>query len=241
MSTKPCALCGSIGPLRLSHIIPEFLYKPLYDDKHRFREINVEPDDENKIHQKGARQYLLCDACEQLLNTHETYASKILHGGVSIECTKSGSRLHLSDIDYTSFKLFQLSILWRASVSTLPIFEQVALGPHEERLRRMILASDPGSEDLYGCLMFAMLHEKEFVRDAIMQPTTTKIGGQKGYRFVMSGFTFVYIVSSSRVNGILKPALLRQNGSALIVFKQIKDIPFIVNFARGLEKAGKLY
>jgi len=43
-----CKLCNNEVPLRNSHIIPEFLYASLYDDKHRFYEISV--DTTKKIH-----------------------------------------------------------------------------------------------------------------------------------------------------------------------------------------------
>lgn len=35
MTDERCALCNQLGPVRDSHIIPEFVYKAVYDDKHR--------------------------------------------------------------------------------------------------------------------------------------------------------------------------------------------------------------
>jgi len=34
-----CKICCQQKELRDSHIIPEFFYKPMYDDKHRFNVI----------------------------------------------------------------------------------------------------------------------------------------------------------------------------------------------------------
>jgi len=35
-SAKPCRLCLRMALLSRSHIISEFLFKPLYDPRHRF-------------------------------------------------------------------------------------------------------------------------------------------------------------------------------------------------------------
>jgi len=39
------------------------------------------------------------------------------------------------------------------AVSTLPDFREVELGPHEEKIRRMLIAGDPGSAEDYGCML----------------------------------------------------------------------------------------
>jgi hypothetical protein len=64
--TKTCKLCQQEKQLRRSHILPEFMYQNLYDEKpRRFHTLNVDLDDvsksSNKIEQKGIREFLLCD------------------------------------------------------------------------------------------------------------------------------------------------------------------------------------
>jgi len=61
-----CKLCGATAELRQSHIIPEFVYRPLYDSKHRA--ITFPADSPAGYLQKGYRAPLLCDVCEQFLN-----------------------------------------------------------------------------------------------------------------------------------------------------------------------------
>ena len=64
-----CRLCTLDRGLRNSHIIPESLYKPLYDKKHRavhltdFKGTN----DYKKLKplQKGLREKLLCNECPE--------------------------------------------------------------------------------------------------------------------------------------------------------------------------------
>ena len=44
--------------------------------------------------------------------------------------------VHTATFSYVSFKLFHLSILFRASVSSNPMFQAIRLGMHEDRIRK---------------------------------------------------------------------------------------------------------
>ena len=59
-----CFLCLSEATLRASHVVPEFFYKPMYDEKHRFFTVSSDPERRDRMHQKGVRESLLCDDCE---------------------------------------------------------------------------------------------------------------------------------------------------------------------------------
>jgi hypothetical protein len=87
------------------------LYLGLYDEKHRFEQMSADPSESNKTLQKGLREPLLCDECEGLFAKWERYASMVLRGGTPIAVKQSGDRLSLTDLDYQSFKLLQMSIL----------------------------------------------------------------------------------------------------------------------------------
>lgn len=149
-----CRLCLQEAELRNSHVIPEFVYTALgvYDEKHRFCAFSTDPNVRVDTHQKGLREKLLCDTCEGRLNVWETYAKKVLFGGVALDVEgdeQLGAIAH--GVDYEKFKLFAMSLLWRASVSTLETFENVTLGPHEDKLRRLLLVGDAGERWRYGC------------------------------------------------------------------------------------------
>ena len=64
LRVRACALCGSdLRPLRNSHIIPEFMYKAIYDDKHRHYLLSSLSGDADSGIQKGFREPLLCEVC----------------------------------------------------------------------------------------------------------------------------------------------------------------------------------
>lgn len=51
-----CAICKDNSDLKNSHIIPEFFYKPLYDEKHRINVIPLSQEQKRKYKQKGHRE-----------------------------------------------------------------------------------------------------------------------------------------------------------------------------------------
>jgi hypothetical protein len=146
----PCRLCTTSQELCRSHILPEFLYQPLYDEKHRFSILGLEGE---RYAQRGLTEKLLCHHCEQHLTRYKKYAAEIMSGRLGHRFHQRGAYIIIEGVDYTRFKLFQLSVLWRASVSKLEFFKLVSLGPHEERLRQMLVGSDPGSPEEFGCVV----------------------------------------------------------------------------------------
>jgi hypothetical protein len=234
-----CTLCQSDSKLVESHIIPEFLYKTLYDSKHRFHQISVDPAERNQYKQKGLRERLLCERCEQQLSVHEQYMSKLLNGGVIAKVTHKPGYVHLSEINYSSLKLFQLSILWRAGVSSLQPFSQVNLGSHEARLRTMILNQDPGGAADYGCIMATLMNGNSLMTDLIVPPTWARLSGHMAYRFVFGGMVFIFVVSSHPPHGSIVDAFAQPDGTALVKLQQLSEMHYLVETVAKLHKLGK--
>ena len=141
-----CALCTVNGDLQNSHIIPEFFYKLTYDAKpRRFHVVSATPSERESFEQKGLRERLLCRACEQEFGRWESYAKSALIDAKGVTITRHKDRITFHNLDYRQFRLFQLSLLWRMGVSTLPFFKDVALGPHEEKLRLALMRRTPSS------------------------------------------------------------------------------------------------
>ena len=149
---QSCRLCGSASELRHSHIVPEFLYKDqgLYNHKKQMIGFTGNgPKGYATIH-KGLRDYLLCDACEQFINENfEKPFRKLWVEHFPLPNPWKPNLFHFTRVDYATFKLFHLSVLFRASVSTAPTFAAVHLGPHEARIRQMLLSLDSGPDWLY--------------------------------------------------------------------------------------------
>ena len=118
-----CALCERPEPLRNSHIIPELLYSTLYDQGHRMLGINGRGPLGRKILQKGLREPLLCEGCEQFLNDkYEKPFKKYWFDKKPLPNSLRSEGIRLRGIDYATFKLFHLSILFRCSVASSETF-----------------------------------------------------------------------------------------------------------------------
>lgn len=113
-----CALCQEENSLCDSHLIPEFFYDPLYDEKHRFNLLSAEPGQRLRFQKKGVKEPLLCVDCDtKKISRLERYARGVFFGGQEIAIQNARDRIIVTGLDYQTLKLFQLSILWRDGVA----------------------------------------------------------------------------------------------------------------------------
>lgn len=203
-----CKLCNEDKELRNSHIIPESLYKPLYDEKHRAIQLSnpngIGEENKRKSLQKGIREKLLCHDCEQLLNDrYEKYFKKLwFDDKVLPETMDEDCSIRLKDIDYHKFKLFHLSVLFRAAISTLPEFQQVNLGPHENTLRDIIKNDIFVPDDKYVILCHALTkNNSEIQYGLITNPFKLRQpNGYISYGFCFGGCVWYYVVDSRKTS-----------------------------------------
>ncbi len=221
-----CKLCKSEKNLMKSHVIPEFLYAPLYDDKHRFHVLSAK----GKYHQyeqKGLREKLLCNECEGKLNVNETYCSRVFRGAEGVNVKQNGGLLYVSGLNYQKFKLFGMSIVWRAGVSNLKMFEKVSLGPHEERLRALLNLNDHGFPHEYGFVISPLIQDHLESMGLIVQPTKSRISGCVCYRFVFGGLAWAFIVSSHKPEAIIENSLVNTNGEMVMIESKTSELTFL--------------
>ena len=235
-----CALCLRTEELQRSHVIPEFLFRALYDEKHRFHVISTAEAERNRYEQKGPREPLLCLNCEQQFSRYERYVSHALNGGIELGYQCDGPAIVLSGLDYRKFRLFQLSVLWRASVSRHEFFKYVSLGPHEEKLRLALFNEDTGRPDRYGCIMFALVHEGSLQQDLVLQPERVRFSGLGGYRFVFGGLVWIYVVSSHRSQAGIERGFLQEDGKAVVLMKNLNEFHDLIEMGGKLQAQGKL-
>jgi hypothetical protein len=212
----------------------------MYDDKHRFKILSTRHDQPNRLRQKGVYEKLLCGDCETNLSKLERYANLLLNGGISIVSMRKGNLLHLSDIDYCTFRLFQLSVLWRASISTDSFFSNVSLGKHEGKIRKLILSNDTGLTWQYGCSMVGLIADDAVLTDVMIQPNRLKLQGHTGYRFVFGGFIWIYFASNHKPPIQIQPAFLSPAGNMTILVKNFECVKDFESLAIELIQNGKL-
>ncbi|TDU73145.1 hypothetical protein EI77_01613 [Prosthecobacter fusiformis] len=182
---------------------------------------------ESKI---GIKEYLFCAKCESKLSVWETYARDVLYGNSPAPCPKlelgvsiidrvdprlrQSAQLHdlrsVKDIEYKKFKLFQLSLLFRAGIANAKQFSAVNLGDkHIQRLRGMLLNDDPGDVLQYPCMMISLIEGSWSFEDLIMDPVggRDKIAGLFSYHMTLGGYIWIFEVSSHKASSEASYAL----------------------------------
>jgi len=209
-----CRLCQNQTELCLSHIIPEFMYFPTYDEHHRSMMISK---GKSKYEKKGIREYLLCDICDRtVIGKLETYCSPIIKSIQALNIILNGNQYYVPNVDYAKFKLFQLSLLWRASISSAHMFENINLEKHhEEIIRKMLLSQDPGKPNQYGCIMF-LLDNINLLSKIIWSPVKDTIDSFTCYKFFI-GRIFWYFFLSEAYPKDVENFFITQEGTIRLV------------------------
>lgn len=198
-----CRLCLQARELCKSHIIPNFMYGDLKDEDNKFYVVNLK-DLSSKLRDTGEFERLLCRDCEGIISRYETYAKAVIYGqkmpaGVAknVSTNEHGVKLMtVTGIDYEKFKLFQLSLLWRSSVSKRDLFCQVDLGKYEEDIRQRLLSGQPGEASDYACSMMFMADETEVsAREVITEPMRVRDKNGYRYAFDIGGIMYYFYVS----------------------------------------------
>lgn len=138
---EKCRLCLENVALAKAHIIPRFFF----NSNHKLFSSNLPY---SKKRPMGAYDTtILCAECDNKIgNLFDQYAKEVLLDKIdmtseTVELEKEKYQLYrLSDKSgYDKLKRFFISVLWRASISSLPDFESFNLGPYEEEARQAIL------------------------------------------------------------------------------------------------------
>lgn len=241
MTPGTCRLCLETRFLCRSHILPELVYKPIYDDRHTAHRFHpTSPDKASKM-QTGVWEPLLCWDCEQLLSKrYETPFRNYWFAEGRLEELQTAEQMTLHGIDYSSFKLFHLSLLFRSSVASRPEFASVRLGKkHEDRMRRALFSAEAPGEDDYpivcdairspegGGVYYEWIASPDVRRDSEM--------GVSRYRITFGGCCWSYFVASRVLPG-LRDVSLREDGRLRVVKK---DWALIGEVARRMLAEGR--
>lgn len=230
-----CRLCLKEEKLCNSHILPEFFYLDLYEEKHRTLQITKENE---KFSQKGIREYLLCQESETKLSKYEKYAKELIQEFPNFSRDDDLGILFSNDVNYHKFKVFQLSILWRAGISSHDAFEQVDLGPkHEEKLRKLLEEENPGELTDYGCLV-SIMFDTELLHKVIQSPTKfkKKFYDRTAYKFVTGNLTWVFVISNKKISPKIQELFLQESGVLRVMIARCNEYEEIIKLGKILHE-----
>lgn len=163
LRVSPCKLCGIDGRLVDAHIIPAAFFRDLHTAGGGGPPLEIVANDP-KVYPKRAPigvydQGLVCDACERRFGPWDTYAAELLIQGrdtafrpVVIE-GRYAPAIVADGVDYHRFRMFVLSLLWRAAASSHPYFSRVTIPRRVERLRELVLSDQPGGNREFSTVL----------------------------------------------------------------------------------------
>lgn len=225
---QPCRLCHQPAPLRNSHIVTEALYEALYNDKGHLMAISGLGNKGWKPLQQGLKERLFCEVCEQRFN--EQFEKPFIQwwrDQSGPENWSDGER-RLIHVEYAPFKLFHLSVLYRADASSLPTYREVSLGAHHrERIRQMLLNRDPGLASDYTIRAFAVIDKASRQRfPMITQPVRVRVQGHSFYGMMYAGAEWWTRVSSHKESEV-DPDALASDGTLVMTAKDWRDFTML--------------
>ena len=236
-----CRLCQEDKPLRKSHIFPEWLYKPLYDDNHRFFVLSTDANKKRGTRPKGIYEKLLCNQCEQRLSKWEGCDRDVFYD-LSLKVVVDNRAVVFSGLKYTPFKLFQMSLIWRASITNRREAHRDDLGPRTEGRRKMLFEDRPGEVYEYGSILMLPALSQELMQQFLYPPESlpTRIDGHSAYRAVFGGLFWLFIVSNHSARIPHKEVFLSKDGSLPIFKVGGPAVKFMQHLASDFLAAGML-
>lgn len=219
------------------------MYRDLFDDGHRMIKFTTKtPNSEDSIPTGDYESNILCANCDnQIIGQLESYASTIFYGGklpVKVKNFVKPDGLEFSQvsgINYDKFKLFLLSLLWRASISRRDFFKNVNLGPYEEKIRKMIYENNPGFANAYPCIITSY-RKHNLPKEIIAEPKKIRLDDNIGYAFLINGFLYNFKVTENEKLPWVLEASLNEKGEFKILHstrdmaKRLLDHYFGVDF-----------
>jgi len=220
-----CQLCHKEkNLLKRSHIVPNFMYKSILKDNRRLVNVNINDlSEKRKYMQTGYTEAdLLCADCDNsILGTLERYASNHIYSEPSANSGVTRKEypgnqeiipyVRYEHLDYAKTKLLFLSILWRCHISKNKVFSDVDLGPHAERIRKMILNNDPRNDDEYEVILIYIDTDGSRPSKSVIDPRRIKMDGNTFYIFHINEIMYHFNVSKHNKTDLFTKGAIRKD------------------------------
>ena len=245
-----CYLCLEEKELlKKSHIIPNFMYEGLFDEKHFMAKVEVESwKITGKLPNGVYDKNILCAKCDnQRIGSLETYGSKILKGGAfskeeqptfQVRNNENVTIFDIQKVDYVKFKLFLLSILWRGHISKHEFFESIDLGPYAEKIRLMLMAGNPGKDDELetGLINY---DSKLLSAKSLIAARKFKMANNSCYLIHIKSLSIIFKISNQENIDLIKTSTIKTNNTLSIFYLQNEKAASFFQRLTGLKETEK--
>ncbi len=223
-----CKLCGKYRELCEAHIIARPFFKFLYPNRvangtlitttrfgGEYRKFRVPA---TGVYDSG----ILCAECDNVFGKYDEYAAEILLN-TKFDETPEKEAYVLNAYDCRKLKLFFLSLVFRGSVSKYRMFAMISVGEqHEQKIRNLLLAENPGTEDEYSVFLakFDDSVEIPFATKNILSPRRKKLNGINFCKFYLSNGIVAYIKIDKRKLDTPYSEIVLKQGHPCYVIKE---------------------
>lgn len=202
-----CKLCGQECDYQDSHIITKCFYPDIKDTSNKY--LAVKPNGSYKIVQSGVYDSsILCKNCEnKTLSKIEGNASKLFLTNEYPPIIKEGvdfkGIIYTNEFfDYKTIRQFFVSIIWRASVSTLDDFKDINLGKYENIAKEIILGKNVEYPQFFKFFIFRIPDDAKY--NKVLFIKRTRFNKASSYELQMSKYRVNIIVNPDAFTNDIK-------------------------------------
>jgi hypothetical protein len=169
------------------------------------------------------------------MGVFEDYASKFFQGGIGFWIQAQGQEQKITGINYKLFKLFFLSVFWRASVSDLDFFDKVKMQKiNEIIIRDMLKKNDPGKAESFPFIMITSFLRRQALLDLIVKPDKIYVEGHRCFRFVLNGIFWIFFESKISDKFPKKEIFLSEKGEIVNRLEKAENMDYFKDIAGDL-------
>ncbi len=180
-----------------AHIFPSSLLKLLTPGEYgSLKVVGTDMDRSKRTPIGSYDSNILCASCDNKIGVYDGYVRRFIECSVLVP-HPSGVGWTIDNVDQHKLKMFCISYLWRASITSLAEFKGISLGAvHEGRIRQMILNDNSGGINDYTVSLQRFNNDDgEF--GGILFPARTKLVGLTVYEgYLPQGYKFWVKVDS---------------------------------------------
>jgi len=221
-----CQLCGEDRKLIEAHILPRSFFGIDPAERQPSRLVTNVAGRYGRKMPKGAYDpSIVCEECERRFSAWDDYGAELFlqrwDEFERLEHLGEHVGYRLATFDYNRLKMFFLSVLWRAAVSSHEMFYAVKVGPYGEALKRAVIDSRPGGPDEFAVALQAF----DSTDVGMLNPMAERFEGVRYYRFYLSHVIAFVKVDSRPPPDSLRPLTIQPGGALWLASKTFAGSP----------------
>lgn len=223
-----CKFCGIESALIKAHIIPAGFFRRIQLGKEALEVITNTAGEYTKRSQLGEYDRIVCCKCEAIWQEWDNYAQELLaEEPLNGTARYRGNRkicYVVDNYEYKKLKLFFISLVWRASVSSRKFFARVSLCQFEDKAKQHIVNNDPGGSEDFSVVLSKFDHP---LSKAILDPYMYDNSGVNYVRFYLASYMADIKVDNKPTPVPLSQSIMAENRPLYIIcrdFNKSKEL-----------------